>query len=324
MINDLHFWDDEAASPLLSRGFERMPKEAVLRVQSWEDLLPALDKTRSVASGQPDAEALRIFQRDAERTFIDKKDTQVQERTAARQQLQVDNLKAVHGIVQDYHQGMGFLVAFLQLFLDCQKLLQVIEALHRSPRHSAGYFKSEPQAFVRDARVLKLLMDEEVPDVAHHLARLGAVPELYAVKWFVGLAVHVLPLSHLLDFWEAYFQYGYEWSFAFGIEFVREFRSELLAEPTTAGVMTILRLEDPRAEWRYPPKLQHGLEERLARVNLAAIELIAVDQLKSSRLEGLRDQEAAKVAEDVERAARRMAELEEEDDGIVFSDEEDD
>lgn len=33
-------------------------------------------------------------------------------------------------------------------------------------------------------------------------------PETYCQKWFVGLCVHVLPFSALLDFFDAFFKGG--------------------------------------------------------------------------------------------------------------------
>ncbi|CAE8696107.1 unnamed protein product, partial [Polarella glacialis] len=329
---DPWFWADEFDSPLLSRGFDVLSQEVLSqqitkRVRSWVSLLPGAEQVQidvADASRCKCLEAIRIFEKDAERTFVPKDDAQVQERTAVRQQKQVEHLKLVYSEVQDYHQGLGYIVAFLQLFLEAKELAQIAIALHRSEKHCEGYFRSESQAFVRDARVLRKLTEEQLPEVAAHFARFGVIPEMYSVKWFVGLTVHFLPLTQMLDFWEAYFAHGYEWVFAFGLEFFREFRSELLAEESTAGVMTILRMEDPRADWRFPPKLvqQDAVVDRLTRVNLAAIEAIASDSLRADRLGQLREVEAAKVAEEVERARQRMQELADDDDGIVFSDEE--
>lgn len=315
MFQDPQFWEDERDSPLLSRGFDAFTLDdlrnlVTQRVRSWPDLLPEVVCNLHQSSNCESQEAVRIFQRDAERTFISKDESEVQRRTAKRQEKQVELLKLVYSQVQEYHQGMGFLVAFLQLFLEANDVVRVVLALHQSDRHSAGYFRSEPQAFVRDARVLRRLTEERLPRLASHLASLGAVPEMYSVKWFIGLAVHFLPLSDLLDYWEGFFQYGFEWVLAFGLEFFQEFQSELLQETSTAGVMTILRMEDPRAEWRYPPKLEEGLLERFARINLATLETLSRDSLGVNRLIKFREEEAAKVASAVENARRRMQELE--------------
>lgn len=265
---------------------------------------------------------LRIFQRDAERTFITKGNAELNARTQLRQQQQVENLQLVHCAVDGYHQGLGYMVAFLQLFLDDTDLLRIVRTLHTSPRHSAGYFCAAPEAFVRDARAMTRLLQEDQPAVAEHLTKVGIVPEMYAVKWFIGLCVHVLPLLQLLDFWEGFFQYGCEFICCFGLAFMREFAAEILAEQNTAGVMAILRMEEPAAEWRFPAQLQDVIEKRLAMVNLAALDLIAEDAIGVDRLAILRRDEASKVAQEVALANRRAEELETDDDKIVFSDEE--
>lgn len=224
--------------------------------------------------------------------------------------------------VKDYHQGLGFVVAFLRLFLEAEDVTRIALALHTSERHSRGYFLAEPQAFFRDCCVFGHLLEENpaTKSVASHLAHFQALPELYAVKWFVGLGVHTLPLLGLLDFWEAYFQHGFEFLFSFAIAFINEFQSELLAESTTAGVMTILRMEDPSAEWHYPLKLQTGLEDRFQNLHLAALDAIAIDALDHKRLPRMQEEEAVKIAARVERARRQLQEFDE-DDVICFSDE---
>merc|ERR1712070_891089 len=119
---------------------------------------------------------------------------------------------------------------------------------------------------------------------------------MYCSRWFIGLTVHVLPLRQLLDFWEAYFQYGYEFIYSFGLEFFREFSTELLGQSSTSGAMTILRMEDPRAEWRFPEQLRQGLFDRFARLLDRAVEALGKNSLGGpERLEPMRQQEAAEV-----------------------------
>merc|ERR1712000_792829 len=113
-----------------------------------------------------------------------------------------------------------------------------------------------------------------------------------------------------LDYWEAYFQYGAEFVFSFGLEFVREFSAELLAERTTAGVMTILRLEDSHAEWKFPPQLRQGIFDRLASLIARAVQAIGNDALGGpERLEPMRKEETEVVARRVEEARKRLHEL---------------
>eukprot|EP00931_Biecheleriopsis_adriatica_P048505 TRINITY_DN28020_c0_g1_i1.p1 TRINITY_DN28020_c0_g1~~TRINITY_DN28020_c0_g1_i1.p1 ORF type:complete len:307 (+),score=85.92 TRINITY_DN28020_c0_g1_i1:81-1001(+) len=268
------------------------------RVKSWASLLPKpqLRDTLDASRCSDPEEAIRIFLDAAE--------------------------------MHDYHRGLRPLVTFLQFYLEGEELTRLILALHQSPKHSAGYFMKDSQAFARDARVLKLLMekDEQLATVASHLEKLHVSPILYAVSWFISLAADFLPLEELLNYWEGYFQYGIEWLLAFGLEFCREFREELLAETSFNGVMTILSLRETTTGC-FPRALEAGkvpLKERLAAVILACVESLAEDSFdtKHGALEALRHQQAELVAEEAERKKKIMEQLAADDDEIVFSDEE--
>eukprot|EP00929_Paragymnodinium_shiwhaense_P091018 TRINITY_DN51075_c0_g1_i1.p1 TRINITY_DN51075_c0_g1~~TRINITY_DN51075_c0_g1_i1.p1 ORF type:complete len:550 (+),score=133.90 TRINITY_DN51075_c0_g1_i1:72-1721(+) len=279
MIADDTFFTDEGGSPLLLRTFGPQPAGGAIaarcrkRVQAWSELASGV---RSVARlggvpaaclrRQPGAELLQVFDRDAERLFMGCSGSG--KRTRARQTAHVECLKSLYAAVGDYHQGVGYLVAFLELFLPPSDVVAILTTLHRSCRHSMGYFACEPQAFARDARVLQQLLEVRLPILAEHFGRLGVVTELYVVKWFIGLAVTWLPVRILLAYWETYFLYGSNFLFAFALEFLSEFSAELLLEKTTGGVLALLRLEDPQAECCHPSQLGSPqlLHERLQRV----------------------------------------------------------
>lgn len=333
MIEDPTFWPDEGCSTLLSR-FLPVPgrsKDEVLaglasRMRRMVGLLPASGS--APASGRiiaqcRDAAFLQIIVRDAHRTFYPKSDPLTAARTAARQEVMCETLRIIHSEIQDYHQGLGFIVAFLHLFLGTPDVVRVVLALHYSNRHSMGYFRAESKAFVRDARVLHRLIKEQRPALAGHLERLGAVPEMYAVKWFVGLCVHVLPWEQLLDFWESYFQHGTVFLLAFGLAFVAEFEHELLAAQSTGGVLSVLRMEDPTADWRFPTVLGSSVEARLRRTIEAALSATRSGRPDPGHVAQMRLEEAVRVKGEVERAQHAMQALAEnyDDDEIVFSDE---
>lgn len=268
---------------------------------------------------------LQIIKHDAERTFFAKSDVLTNARTRARQHTQCEILKMIHSEVNDYHQGLGFIVAFLQLFVSAPDVVRISLALHRSKRHAAGYFRAQSQAFVRDARVLHRLIQEVKPEVAAHLERFGAVPEMYAGKWFVGLCVHFLPFDQLLDFWEGYFQHGTVFIFAFGLQFFQEFETELLAARSTSAIMAVLRMEDQRSESRFPGLLEQGLENRFRRVLSTAHDDMRAGTLNSDTIAQMRFTEAVAVKAEVERAQLRAEALAAQqgcEDEIVFSDEE--
>jgi hypothetical protein len=329
MIQDPTFWDDEAnpnnfkeSSPLLSRGFrgycEERTEDLLRRVHSWVDLLQARDiKVNSAAAKQGVEERyLRIFERDADRTWIQKSDPAIQARTNKRHAAQIECLKVAFSEVQDYNQSLGYVVALLQLFLEPEDIARVAVSLHRSDRHCSGYYNSEAQAFAADSFVFMELLTIKVPDVAQHLSSKGCVPNGYMVKWLSGLGVHCLSLRELLDYWEAFFQYGFEFTLAFGIAFMRHFRQELLQQKTTAECNSILRMEDSKGQWFFPSVLLEGssqaeLDQRLRLVIMQALEIVATEELGTTqKLQEMRLAQRAKVQLQCEKAradAERLA-----------------
>lgn len=327
MVADPFFLQDEERSPLLSRLLspQGVSKNQIIgncaaRAQHLLMLLPDVGDI-SVEPGKYNSkDCLNIFICDAERTFCLKDNLVANRRTRERQASMCEALRLVHSEVQDYHQGLGYIVAFLHVFLGMQDVVRVALTLHRSRRHSVGYFRKESQSFVRDARVFHRLVKDKDCVMAEHLERLGCVPELYAVKWFVGLCVHVLPWLELLDFWEGYFKYGTSFLFHFGLAYMSEFRTELLGCSSTSAVLTVLRMEDPACDWRFPKKLEAGIDLRFQRVIKAALRDAALPD--NFLVPQMRLEEAVKVRTEVEEARLRLEALATDDDDIVFSDEE--
>lgn len=291
----------------------------VARAQTWPSLLGVTSRADLEAAKSVKEERFhRILARDADRTFIPKDDPAVASRTKKRQQVHITNLLTVISEVQDYHQGMGYIGAFLALFLDQVTVASILLQLHRSDRHSKGYFLSEPQAFVRDARVLNELVKKHIPPVGDNLTKWGAVPEMYTSKWMVGLGVHFLPFEFLFDYMELYFRFGSEFLFRFGLSYYRYFKEEIATAPGTSQLMLYLRAEDSHSEWNLP-----------AEIPVAIFGNVLANALKTT-LDGddwqqMRVTMGKKVAEDCEIARKRLEELKaaESEEEFNFTDDED-
>jgi hypothetical protein len=296
----------------------------IARAMTWLDLLDIRDEIDLEALRLKDVsgEHMRIFRRDAERTFVPKDDLEIERRTKARQDAHVENLKLIVAEVQDYHQGLGYVAAFLSLFLQTKEVVHVALALHRNPKYSAGYFKGAPQAFVADAKVFYKILEKKNPSLHGHLLSKGVLPEMFASKWFVGLCLHVLPFESLFEFYENFLTHGCEYIFKFAIRYMQEFEAKLMECKSTSQLMTILRAEDDRADWKLPQELLE-LHHRDNVFYKIVTEAIAVDL--DCDLETLRKVERSTVAAAVEAARKRDQELKDmySDDEIVFSDEED-
>ena len=330
MIRTPNFWDDEQGAPIIERNFRFVTRdnqeEITARVRGWMDLLSIDDSTfdfDKLRATKVSEENMRIFRRDAERTYVPKDDDEIEKRTKARQDTHVENLRLIVAEVQDYHQGLGYIAAFLGLFLDTEDVVKIALTLHRGPKYSAGYFMGAPQRFVADGKVFYKILEKKHPGMFKHLSSKGVLPEMFVVKYFVGLCLHVLPFCALFEFYEHYLTHGNEYLFKFAVKYLEIFESELMAASSTSTVMTILRAEDEKADWKLPHELldRHHQEDIFTTI---VNEADSVDL--DCDLPALRETEAKLVAAAVEAARKRDQELKDmySDDEIVFSDEEDD
>jgi hypothetical protein len=315
MIRTPHFFEDERDAPLLARNYRFVTVETsdavTARVRALRDLLPRQDTQEKSAGKTTDEEMLRIFRKDAERTYVEKShNKEMQERTLERQNRHVEILARVVNIVGDYHQGMGYIAAFLGLFLEVEEVVEMMLILHEHDKYSKGYFSATPTKFVADGRVLTRIAEKDIID---HLAKFGILPEMYMSKWFIGLGLHVLPFEYLIELYENFFLHGAEFLFAFGLAYLGHFRSALLEAKSTAALMTVLRAEDDTADWKLPKSIH---KEEFGTIMAEAIN--ALEKLPGD-LETQRGEEQVKVAEQVRKAKERDEELKR-----MYADDEDD
>merc|ERR1712232_54984 len=93
------------------------------RARAWLDLLPVDVQVNSADSVKcTDEAALRIFQRDADRTFD----------VIWRRNDFIDALKLCWITCQDYQQGFGYIIAFLFMLMDKVSCVRISLALHKS------------------------------------------------------------------------------------------------------------------------------------------------------------------------------------------------
>ena len=66
---------------------------------------------------------------------------------------------------------MGYLCGFLLLLLGPQDVARVLHRVGTDPKYTPGYWKGQPEAFVRDAMVYMRLVEERLPVRPRHAAR---------------------------------------------------------------------------------------------------------------------------------------------------------
>ncbi|CDR96550.1 TBC1 DOMAIN FAMILY MEMBER GTPASE-ACTIVATING PROTEIN, putative [Babesia bigemina] len=241
----------------------------------------------------------RIFRLDAERTFISEENRAVLCR----------NLTLVFRHVGDYHQGEGFVIAFLSLFLPAAEVVRLVVHLHENQLR--GYFSCTPEAYVRDSRVLMRLLKGRNEELCKHLEGL-LVPETFCSKWFIGMNVHVLPFEYVVKYIDKVLSEGERYIFSFGLAFLLFHAETILGCNDVSKVLQLLRLDDAILP---PENEREAIYSGI--MKLADETAVDIEQLSSLRAEVEKELQEQKEARE-----RRMKELEGSDDEIVFSDEE--
>lgn len=327
MIENDAFWDKEVEAPLLDRNAGFITRKSVpallTRANEWANLVEdrghvEIPEWKTTCSHPA---SLRIFELDAERTFKDEKH---------RRDL-VETLCTIYDDIQDYHQGMGFIVAFLLLFLEKKRVAQLVLGLDRF--YVTGYFKAAPVAYVRDAKTYEYVLQKLFPDACKHITSL--VPaEAYCSKWFVGFNVHVLPFAALADFLDAFFASGEEFRFQYAMAVIQNTQRDILATRDVGKVLEYLRLDAkvyPNGKTAvHPPPTSHQSTDDSKGSSLPGsfftkivADALAFD-LKDIDIDRIRETVVDEMAQEQARRQKREAELllNEDDDEIVFSDEE--
>ncbi|GIX61826.1 GTPase-activating protein, putative [Babesia caballi] len=330
MLTD-KFWESERKSSLLSRsGLHSLQDLQALRTKV-EALISGEDASSDIASSfmnyvvsllrdcniwespnlrkavetpaEPSFEVTpeneRIFRLDAERTFIAEENREVLCR----------NLNRVFSHVGDYHQGEGFVIAFLSLFLSSDDVVRLVVHLHK--HQLRGYFSCMPEAYVRDARVLMKLLEERNEKLHNHVEGL-LVPETFCSKWFIGMNVHVLPFEHVVTYIGRVMTRGETYIFSFGLAFLLFHADAILGCSDVSRILQLLRLD----EAIMPEESQR---EEIYGGILGLADETEVEEEKLSQLRRDVEEELAKQKESRE---KRLKEMEYSDDEIVFSDEE--
>ncbi|BAM42426.1 uncharacterized protein TOT_040000793 [Theileria orientalis strain Shintoku] len=266
-----------------------------------EDLADALGKLKVESKGESSTETVemrRIFRLDAERTFLHQ----------AHRDIFFENLCHVYDKLGDYHQGEGFVIALLSIYMKDDEIAEVMDYLNTHVL--TGYFSSKPRAYVRDAKVLMKLLNEVAPKLHDKLDSL-IVPEAFVSKWFIGLFIHVFDFETVLDCMDSLVVRGQLFLFKLGLSFIRHHEAELLGTNDVSYALQLLRLDDAVI-----PKDDVERSE-IYRAILGGASQQDVDM---ARVERLRVEVEEEMAREEER--RKKFEYDDYDDEIVFSDEE--
>jgi len=107
-----------------------------------------------------------------------------------------------------YHQGMGYLTGFLLILVPPDDVCKMLHCIGRDDKYTPGYWKGQPEAFVRDAMVYLQLVRTRFPAVA---AQVGGLEEEREVGWKGGyfliscMYIHVCMCIYMFVYFHVYF-----------------------------------------------------------------------------------------------------------------------
>lgn len=128
-----------------------------------------------------------------------------------------------------YWQGLDSLAApFLLLnFNDESLAFACFDAFIE--KYLKGFFKKDNQLVVQQylAMFSELLSYHDAP-LANHLEKLGFLPNLYAIPWFLTMFTHVLPLHKILHVWDSLLLGDEKYPLCVGLAILNQLRPELM------------------------------------------------------------------------------------------------
>ena len=143
-----------------------------------------------------------------------------------------------------YCQGIGFVAAFLLLFMDEASAFASLVALCDSgPDAVYGlgdlYAPGLPD-IVPYCQTLQALLRMTDPELADHMAEVGMEPEIYAMPWFMTLFASVLPAAYTVRILDVFFTEGRKILFRVALALIATVRAQALAADF-GGLMGVLR-----------------------------------------------------------------------------------
>jgi serine/threonine protein kinase len=128
-----------------------------------------------------------------------------------------------------YWQGLDSLAApFLLLnFQDESMAFACFNAF--IDKYLKGFFKKDNQLVVQKYLEMfsELLSYHDAP-LANHLDKLGFLPNLYAIPWFLTMFTHVLPLHKILHVWDCLLLGDEKFPLCIGLAILNQLRQELM------------------------------------------------------------------------------------------------
>ncbi|KJH42099.1 TBC domain protein [Dictyocaulus viviparus] len=126
-----------------------------------------------------------------------------------------------------YLQSMAFIAAVLLLQMDLYPAFVAFANLLNRPLQTA-FFEFREAEMTKYFVAYDRYMEQELPDLHHHLDKLDVRPDLYLIEWIYTLYAKSLPLDITCRIWDVYLRDGEEFIFQTALGILRMYESQLL------------------------------------------------------------------------------------------------
>lgn len=128
-----------------------------------------------------------------------------------------------------YWQGLDSLAApFLLLNFDNEALAFACFNAFVN-KYLKGFFRKDNQLIVQQyLSMFSELLSYHDPSLASHLEKLGFLPNLYAIPWFLTMFTHVLPLHKILHIWDCLLLGDEKFPLCIGLAILNQLKQELM------------------------------------------------------------------------------------------------
>nr|XP_039266398.1 TBC domain-containing protein kinase-like protein [Styela clava] len=128
-----------------------------------------------------------------------------------------------------YWQGLDSLcAAFLHLNFNTEHLAWASMSNYID-KYLYNFFLKDNSAIIQEyLAVFRHLIAFHEPELANHLEKIGFIPELYSIPWFLTMFTHVFPLHKIVHLWDTLLLGNSSFPLCVGVAILKQLKSQLM------------------------------------------------------------------------------------------------
>eukprot|EP01065_Artemidia_motanka_P038988 TRINITY_DN47828_c0_g1_i1.p1 TRINITY_DN47828_c0_g1~~TRINITY_DN47828_c0_g1_i1.p1 ORF type:complete len:706 (+),score=172.32 TRINITY_DN47828_c0_g1_i1:53-2170(+) len=145
------------------------------------------------------------------------------------------------GSITGYCQGLNFIAGALLLTVPEQDVYWILRRITDCEKYMLGYFNQSMENCTLDQRVLTRIVDEQLPGLTDHLARLGLSVTSLSVKWFLCLFIDAAPMETVFRMWDCFLVAGLPVLFRITLALLRKHKGALMEADDIGTALMVMK-----------------------------------------------------------------------------------